>query len=191
MKLKFLIIFIFSATFAKAETYGYTDMRNGSPFDDCKSYMPNIRYKQFGEKRNINIKSAASYDHYNQKGNKQHYSIIKQQKQYSASYQPGSSNGNQTHYKTQNKAHNSTIATTPVSMSGTQLKFNRIKKKRLLSETVAANDIIIEIDKVQRIDINEEDSSTNTPEDPMPISDGIIPMLIFIGIYLLKLRVKS
>ncbi len=194
MKLKFLIIFIFSATFVNAETYGYTELRNGTPFGECKSYMPNIEYRQFGEKRNISINTSASYNHYTQKSNRQHYSIIKTQKQHNTSYQSAPINGNQTYNKKQNINHSNAVTSMSLSVYNAQLKIDKDKKKRPLSETVAANNIVIETDTKQRIAVDPDNSSTETPDDPtkpMPISDGIIPMLIFSVIYILKLRTKN
>ena len=191
MKLKFLIIaftFISGIICANANI----DLRNRTPFEESNNtFGPKIEYHKFGEKRNINIKSA-SYNHYNQKGHKQ--SIINQNTTPVNRTQSVTLQNTQFNYGNQNSGRKNSETTVASMRYNTPMQIDQYRdRSNSLSSTVASNNIVIETGLTQHVGISE-DSEAETPDDATedsPLTDAIPFMLFLASIYYTVLRYKK
>ena len=192
MKLKFLIIaFTFISGIINANTN--IDLRNRTPFEESNNtFGPKIEYHKFGEKRNINVKSA-SYNHYNQKGHKQ--SIINQNTTPVNRTQSVTLQNTQFNYGNQNSGRKNSETTVASMRYNTPMQIDQYRdRSNSLSSTVASNNITIETGLTQHIVVDTENSETDTPDDStedVPLTDAIPFMLFLASIYYTVLRYKK
>lgn len=191
MKLKFLIIaFTFISGIISANTN--IDLRNRTPFEEYNTFGPKIEYHKFGEKRNINVKSA-SYNHYNQKGHKQ--SIINQNTTPINRTQSVTLQNNQFNYGNQNSGRKNSETTVATMRYNTPMQIDQYRdRSNSLSSTIASNNITIETGLTQHIVVDTENSETEEPDDATedsPLTDAIPFMLFLASIYYTVLRYKK
>ena len=191
MKLKFLII---TLIFISKTIYANTniDLRNNPPFNEYNNtFGPKIEYHKFGEKRNINVKSA-SYDHYNQRGGYKQ-SIINQNSAPLNHTQNITLQNNQFNYNNQNSNRKNSETAITATRYNRPMQIDQYRGNSL-STTVASNNIVIETGSIQHIVVDSEDSDTDTPDDSTedaPLTDAIPFILFLASIYYVILRYKK